>query len=591
MKRLWIFAVGTVFLLALSGCLPFDNDEYAVLPHSPLINKDGPFLEKTVEIGFRFGSGTSSTSVLYEEGDETVGFSIYIRDTTLYATAYSLLSDGSHTPWGPVTVSAPVPINGDIRLSLTMSALTSDMNLYIDGTLADSTSGIGPFPEHDHGVLAAALNGTRIDTGPFYGNRFTGLYIAEMRYWNTVRAQPEIASYQNKFDLSGDEEGLVGLWNFDDTTTFRVYDQTDNGHDLLVYHSPEHYQLGLSEANGTENNGVITFEPIFFPQSMEMDDSGAFVLFRDGLETYRGSAPSFPKEAPITAPDRILFDLILTSSYGISRPVTRPFDASTIPYIQKEAFNFSATANETSVVLFWEWPDSDEYSEFKALHVYRDGDYIGEFPLPNTSLYYDTKDTNLIPSTTYTYTFVSENTDGTLSPPTSIDVTTWDADYSVTPPAVNPPDAPVLDVPSGITFPEVTYSYGNPATASFASPISITLPSATDFTLSVSAEPFRETGGLGYSFPSSSLTLTPPLFTSGPLAPVIPTDSIPVDDGGTHTIASLTGGDTGTYILTFPPDALSLTIPFDRPLVDHIHYDGVPTPYTTTLNWELSAGP
>ena len=60
----------------------------------------------------------------------------------------------------------------------------------------------------------------------FFAGSFDGI-IDEVRIWNIARTEEEIQANMNS-TLEGNEEGLVGYWNFDDGT---VKDLTTNGND------------------------------------------------------------------------------------------------------------------------------------------------------------------------------------------------------------------------------------------------------------------------------------------------------------------------------------------------------------------------
>ncbi|QST02511.1 WxL domain-containing protein (plasmid) [Pontibacillus sp. ALD_SL1] len=156
-----------------------------------------------------------------------------------------------------------------------------------------------------------------------------------------------------------------------------------------------------------------------------------------------------------------------------------------------------------------------------------------------------------------------------------------------------------ITAPAFVSFPSVTLGEGtNGVTAN--------LPALTvgderlgggGWELSVSATPFTESGGAGYTFPTGSLSLKGPdgiTETKGPggAIPSLPGGAFLIDDGGTHTlVTALDGEGVGTFTVSFPSDALTLTIPSSVPLVDGANYPSSPTPYRSTIQWVLSAGP
>ena len=93
--------------------------------------------------------------------------------------------------------------------------------------------------------------------------------ISEVRLWNTIRTPVEIESYVNA-NLSGNEEGLMNLWQFDN---------------ILLENSP---QVALDKASSNPNNATL----IGFPQNIKKDG-----LYFNGSNQYIEMGAALKKPA------------------------------------------------------------------------------------------------------------------------------------------------------------------------------------------------------------------------------------------------------------------------------------------------------
>ena len=113
---------------------------------------------------------------------------------------------------------------------------TSTAKLFIDGIEIDSnnyfqldliSSGTIPIP--------LTFGYTYLDDAfsfPDNNTYFNG-YIDEVSIWTTALSQSEIQNYMN-CPPTGNEEGLIGCWNFEEGSGTTVFDQTENGNDGAI---------------------------------------------------------------------------------------------------------------------------------------------------------------------------------------------------------------------------------------------------------------------------------------------------------------------------------------------------------------------
>ncbi|MEQ8359158.1 MAG: LamG-like jellyroll fold domain-containing protein [Cytophagales bacterium] len=100
----------------------------------------------------------------------------------------------------------------------------NDIRLYVDGVLDAPTSGMNEIVSTN--IAAGTAIDFRIGTpnlGPFIGLAQFGGRVDEVRFWDV--ALDQVCINNNKdIPLFGSEPGLVGLWNFEDTTGGDVKD-------------------------------------------------------------------------------------------------------------------------------------------------------------------------------------------------------------------------------------------------------------------------------------------------------------------------------------------------------------------------------
>jgi len=102
-----------------------------------------------------------------------------------------------------------------------------ERRLYING-VEQSLSG---------SPLNVTANNNSIRIGSDYGSRYFDGRIDEVRIWDMVREQDDIVSDMDT-TLSGEENGLVTYFTFNEGSGDTLYDQTGNGHHGLLMGGP-----------------------------------------------------------------------------------------------------------------------------------------------------------------------------------------------------------------------------------------------------------------------------------------------------------------------------------------------------------------
>jgi len=131
--------------------------------------------------------------------------------------------------------------------------------LYINGQQVDvRLPTVGDLESNDHEVSI----GGRQSWNGIYDWVFNGL-IDEVRIWKVARTQEEIQATMYT-PLSGNEEGLVGYWNFDDGTANDLSPYHNHG---TLYGTPSFVKVDASDWQAATENLQRNFQPIPEPLS------------------------------------------------------------------------------------------------------------------------------------------------------------------------------------------------------------------------------------------------------------------------------------------------------------------------------------
>jgi len=120
-----------------------------------------------------------------------------------------------------------VPTGKWSHAAATYDRSTGEMKLYMNG--AQDGSGVAPYE------AATGSFPMWIGADPAHGasGRSFGGYIDEIRIWNHVRSESEIATDMGTAP-TGAESGLVVYWSMEDGTDQLLTDQTGNGWDAIL---------------------------------------------------------------------------------------------------------------------------------------------------------------------------------------------------------------------------------------------------------------------------------------------------------------------------------------------------------------------
>jgi hypothetical protein len=112
----------------------------------------------------------------------------------------------------------------------------TNMDIYVNGVnMGGSYEGYSDAPMNSNSPSEVAKLGYWFSNGTYY--RFKGI-MDEFRVWNRALSETEIRDTMCK-KLQGNETGLIGYWNFDETTGSTVFDKSSNGFNGALIGSPE----------------------------------------------------------------------------------------------------------------------------------------------------------------------------------------------------------------------------------------------------------------------------------------------------------------------------------------------------------------
>jgi Concanavalin A-like lectin/glucanases superfamily len=131
--------------------------------------------------------------------------------------------------WGRIMVPQELQVNKWVHIAATYSP-SSGVKVYYNDQLVYQVAATGTLIVDNNSVLRI---GTIVETG--YDEYFGGS-IDDVRIWNVVRTQEQIAQNMNK-ELTGNETGLVADWKFDQAPTSNnvVYDSSPNHNDGVLH--------------------------------------------------------------------------------------------------------------------------------------------------------------------------------------------------------------------------------------------------------------------------------------------------------------------------------------------------------------------
>jgi hypothetical protein len=118
------------------------------------------------------------------------------------------------------------------HLAVSRDVETGEVRFFVNGLQIGEVQNSSTLPIQDT-TSAFSVGGYFSSVGIVDPETILDGLIDEVRIWNDVRSQGELFDHMNT-DLLGNEENLVGYWNFNGTTN----DSTSNGNHLILFNGP-----------------------------------------------------------------------------------------------------------------------------------------------------------------------------------------------------------------------------------------------------------------------------------------------------------------------------------------------------------------
>jgi hypothetical protein len=251
-------ASGNVSMLQI----PSGSADYITVPNHISLNPTGAI---TIEWRGIIDANTSATHVLVEK-PHTSHTAPYYQYLLAYRTDDKIIRfDLAVAGTRRVIISDPqLEILAGQRLHIVARYDGSSMRLYLNGRLVKQDSWSGSISAYDTPLWFGRHQNVTTETAD--------ATYDEVRIWSTARTQAEIVLNMER-QLIGDEEGLEGLWLFNEDTGISVDDSTSNSNDGTI-----------SGSSYTWNSTTFTWDGV--------NDEKWHIPCKLNLTTYDGSGNS-----------------------------------------------------------------------------------------------------------------------------------------------------------------------------------------------------------------------------------------------------------------------------------------------------------
>lgn len=210
------------YSLSSQTALNFDGvNDYVSVPNGGALNN---LQTGTIELWVKWNStmqdmGASGYGAIMARQNDGIGNNQVIAlSNSNPNTAKIIWNPYIYTNTVLISTSSPM-LNTWVHIAIVYSS--GDHKMYINGNLEATSTETGVIANNTVPLTLGAW----IDDGVSYSNS----YIDEFRIWNTIRTDAEILNTYDKC-LTGTENGLVTLWQFEEGTGNTVTDLSGNGY-------------------------------------------------------------------------------------------------------------------------------------------------------------------------------------------------------------------------------------------------------------------------------------------------------------------------------------------------------------------------
>jgi hypothetical protein len=263
---------------------------------------------------YHIGKGSDEIEIALDNNDNGIDFTIEIGNSyTEFKNfdAYGLLDGGVH------------------QVSLTWDSTNGAVNIYADGVLVGSKTGIATgHTIGTGGVITLGQEQDKLEGGFDPTQNFKGAYH-DVRIFNDVRTATEISENVLK-DVSTTEQGLVADWRMNELTDGKTYDAV-SGKDLTAMHvsgagwidsTPKHVAI-ITELspNGTVVTTMQGIDPDTgdtLTYSVENDPSGLFEVVGNEVRVKNGAGIVFENQQS----HELVLKVTDSAGHSYSEPIT-----------------------------------------------------------------------------------------------------------------------------------------------------------------------------------------------------------------------------------------------------------------------------
>tara|TARA_R110000823_G_scaffold284631_1_gene402878 strand:+ start:202960 stop:208533 length:5574 start_codon:yes stop_codon:yes gene_type:complete len=244
-------------------------------------NTASSYTRKGINLAFRTSTSDINTrQVLFEQGGNTRGINIYIRNGSLHLTAWNRANDGAGSPWNDsgnvTTISTPIFTNREYIVTFEEngnSSGTGTITAYLNGQSFGSFGSVGLLYQHTGGIQFGGSDGnTRFDDGSnSSGNSYYG-EISEMIYCNEPGAFPltqrnRIESYLAiKYGITLDQATPINYVNsagsviFNTTSAASIGGFLEYNRDIAGIGRDDNSAFEQIKSRSENNNSVVTMD-------------------------------------------------------------------------------------------------------------------------------------------------------------------------------------------------------------------------------------------------------------------------------------------------------------------------------------------
>ncbi|WP_420384831.1 T9SS type A sorting domain-containing protein [Roseivirga sp.] len=241
-------------------------------------NDNGSSYEnKSISLVFRTSSDISTRQVIYEQGDDTKGINLFIRNGSLFTHAWNRSNDGTGSPWNTTDNTSSIAISANTEYILTFelegnSSITGTFRAYLNGQLIGSVSSVGLLFSHT-GDINLGLSGTsqRYDDGSdsnpnsFLGELPEFIYSNEPANFNSTDRNKTESYLAIKYGVSLNQNTPIDYVNssgsviFNTTLNASLGGYLEYNQDIAGIGRDDNSELDQQQSKSENNGSIITF--------------------------------------------------------------------------------------------------------------------------------------------------------------------------------------------------------------------------------------------------------------------------------------------------------------------------------------------